>query len=85
MVKDINGNVYEKPIEDVLKTDLVFDGENWVQHDGVVFSGDKKVIEWDGITATPEHRVFIDEHTKIALADAKERGLTLWRGKERPS
>lgn len=84
LVKDISGNVYEKPIEDVLKTDLVFDGENWVQHDGVVFSGEKDVIEWDGITATPEHQVFIDEHTKIPLAEAKERRLMLWRGEERP-
>jgi len=84
LVKDINGAVYEKPIEDVLKTDLVFDGENWVQHEGVVFSGEKDVIEWDGITATPEHQVFIDTHTKITLAEAKERRLALWRGKKRP-
>ncbi len=41
LVKDIHGKVYEKPIEGVLKTDLVFDGENWVQHEGVVFSGDR--------------------------------------------
>ncbi len=84
LVKDAHGRVYEKPIEDVLKTDLVFDGENWVQHEGVVFSGEKEVIEWDGIIATPEHQVFIDENTKIPLKDAKEMKLALWKGKEKP-
>jgi len=81
LVKDIHQNVYEKPIQDVQLTDLVFDGENWVKHEGVVFSGEKEVIEWDGITATPEHQVFIDESTKIPLIEAKEMKLQLWTGK----
>ncbi len=81
LVKDIHQNVYEKPIQDVQLTDLVFDGENWVKHEGVVFSGEKEVIEWDGIIATPEHQVFIDENTKISLIEAKEMKLQLWRGK----
>ena len=80
LVKDIHQNVYEKPIQDVQLTDLVFDGKNWVKHEGVVFSGEKEVIEWDGITATPEHQVFIDEHTKIPLIDAKELKMPLWKG-----
>ena len=81
LVKDIHQNVYEKPIQDVQLTDLVFDGENWVKHEGVAFSGEKEVIEWDGITATPEHQVFIDEYTKIPLIEAKEMKLQLWTGK----
>ena len=71
-------NLSEKPIEEVTTDDSVFDGENWVAHDGVVYSGDKEVITWDGITATPEHIVYLDKDTKITLAEAKERGLKLW-------
>ena len=81
LVKDSHGKIYEKPIEDVRTEDLVFDGENWVRHEGVVFSGDKEVITWDGITATKEHKVFIDETTQVTLEEAMERGHSIWRGK----
>ena len=80
LVKDKDGHVSEKPIEDVLLSDRVFDGENWVTHEGVVFSGDKDVITWDGIIATPEHMVFIDDTTKIPLSEAAEKKIPLWRG-----
>ena len=79
LVKTSEGTVLEKPIEDVRLEDLVFDGENWVRHEGVVFSGDKDVIEWDGITATEDHIVYIDGEKKIRLADAKKRGIKLWK------
>ncbi len=72
------GKVLEKAIQDVLEDDLVFDGEQWVEHDGVVYSGDKEVITWDGITATPEHVVYIDKDISVSLIEAKERGLKLW-------
>lgn len=81
LVKTMNGEVREKKIEEVLIDDMVFDGESWVNHGGVVFSGEKEVISWDGITATPEHMVFVDEKTKVSLLEAKERGILLWRGK----
>ena len=44
LVKTPEGAVLAKPIEDVRLEDLVFDGENWVGHEGVVFSGDKDVL-----------------------------------------
>ena len=80
LVKDQQGSIREKPIEDVLLTDMVFDGEQWVQHEGVVYSGDKEVITWDGITATPEHMVFISEKEKLPLGEAKMKGLPIWTG-----
>ncbi len=61
-------------------TDMVFDGDDWVKHDGVVFSGEQETITWDGITATPEHMVFIDNKNKISLGDAMKQGIKLWRG-----
>ena len=73
--------ITEKPIEEVTTEDLVYDGEDWVQHDGVVYSGEKEVITWDGITATPEHMVFVDDKTKITLQEAKDRRLNIWRVK----
>ncbi len=81
LVKDEDGIVYEKPIEEVLVSDMVFDGNEWVHHEGVVFSGDKEVITWDGITATPEHTVFISETEKLPLGEAMEKGLRIWRGR----
>lgn len=80
LIKTQSGLITEKPIEAVSNSDMVFDGNNWVNHDGVVFSGNKEVIFWDGITATPEHMVFIDSEHKISLLEAKEKGIRLWRG-----
>lgn len=80
LVKTEEGSILEKPIEDVLLSDLVYDGNEWVHHDGVVYSGEKDVITWDGITATAEHKVFISEDEKIPLGEAREKGIRIWRG-----
>ena len=79
LVKTPEGAVLEKPIEDVRLDDLVFDGDEWVRHEGVVFSGEKDVITWDGLMATPEHVVFVDREKKMSLGEAKERGMKLWK------
>lgn len=78
-VKNKNG-IYDKPIQEVLITDLVFDGDNWVAHEGVVFSGDKEVIIYDNICATGEHIVYLDSDTSLSLKEAKNQNLQLWRG-----
>jgi hypothetical protein len=46
-----------KPIESVADTDRVWDGEEWVTHDGVMYSGEKEVIELAGVELTPDHEV----------------------------
>ena len=79
-----NGEILEKPIEEVQITDLVFDGKRWVEHEGVVYSGDKEVITWDGVTATPEHIVYVSDDKKVSLSEAKERRLPLWIGERAP-
>lgn len=79
-----DGNIYYKPIEIVTTRDLVWDGDEWVAHEGVVYSGDKDVITYDGITATKEHNVFVDADTKVTLEEAMERGLQIWRGNGTP-
>lgn len=80
-VKTPAGDVTEKPIERVSVDDLVWDGCEWVHHDGVVYSGEKDVIYWDGVTATPEHMVWVSEDKKVPLGYAKENGLKLWAGR----
>lgn len=69
----MNGTV-EKNITDVLYDDLVWEGEEFVAHDGVKFQGYAEVIEHDGITGTPCHPVFIDQDTTVRLDHAKAAG-----------
>jgi DNA polymerase I-like protein with 3'-5' exonuclease and polymerase domains len=57
-------------IVDILKTDRLWDGQEWVDHDGVVFKGFRKVISYAGITGTPDHVVYTSEGRGIHLADA---------------
>ena len=50
------------PIESV-RTDMrVWDGEEWVCHEGVIYRGEREVIEYDGLTATPDHLVYENRH-----------------------
>jgi DNA polymerase len=74
------GMIEEKPIETVDKSDLVWDGGEWVSHDGVEFSGEKEVIWHDGVCATPEHIVYLDATNNIRLGEAKEKDLKIWVG-----
>lgn len=69
--------VVNLPIQELLLTDLVWDGQAFVEHGGLVFSGYKEVIEYDGVTATPDHHVFTQTHGKITLAEASQRGYAL--------
>ena len=80
LVRGSNGSILEKSIENVLLSDMVWDGCEWVNHEGVVCSGDKEVITWDGITATAEHVVYISDDVKMTLSEAQKRGLKLWQG-----
>lgn len=54
----------EKPIETVTTNDRVWDGENWVRHDGVIYKGIREVITYDGLTATPDHLVWVEGQQK---------------------
>lgn len=67
----------DKYIVDVQDDDLVWDGEEYVRHDGVVFSGVKEVITYDGITGTPDHIVFTACGAEKPLAQARADGDSL--------
>lgn len=49
------------PIERVTTLMKVWDGNNWVEHEGVIYKGDKEVISYEGLTATPDHLVFTED------------------------
>lgn len=47
------------PIESVTTDMKVWDGLSWVNHGGVFYKGEKEVITYEGLTATPDHLVWI--------------------------
>lgn len=66
------------PIEKVTCSDRVWDGNSWVHHDGVVFRGVKEVIEFDGLTATTDHKVYVEGKSwPIQFGDAATSGAHL--------
>lgn len=67
-------------IEDVTLKHKVWDGENWVTHDGVVYKGVKEVITYEGLTATGDHIVWAEvsgEHKQIQFEEAFRRGYRI--------
>lgn len=71
------------PIELITPDDLVWDGEQWVNHDGVICKGDQPTIDFGGLQLTPDHEVFV-ETGKVAaidacLSSALETGLIAWQ------
>lgn len=48
------------PIEAITTDHLLWDGVEWVRHDGVIDRGVKEVFEYDGLTATADHIVWIE-------------------------
>ena len=48
------------PIEKVTINDKVWDGESWVEHDGVIYKGEREIITYEGLTATPDHLVWVE-------------------------
>lgn len=50
-----------KPIVKVLDTDLLWDGQDWVTHQGLVFKGLKETLNLSGLRLTVNHPVFTGE------------------------
>ncbi|NLX81338.1 MAG: DNA polymerase [Proteiniphilum sp.] len=55
------------PIEDINTKHLLWDGENWVPHEGVVYKGIKEVITYEGLTATEDHLVWVEGESEPVL------------------
>lgn len=70
------------PIENVGIADKVWDGVEFVRHEGVVYKGQKEVMHYDGLTATPDHKVwasFKGESRVVRLDYAASCGARLIR------
>ena len=66
------------PIEYVRAEHLLWDGESWVSHDGVIFKGEREVITYEGLTATPDHLVWVQGKSQpIQFGDAASCGAHL--------
>jgi len=52
------------PIEQVTTGMRLWDGVEWVSHDGAICKGESEVITYAGLTATPEHGVWTQEGWK---------------------
>ena len=57
------------PIEQIQLYHKVWDGENWVSHEGLVYRGRREVITYEGLTATADHLVWVE---------GKSRAGTTW-------
>lgn len=71
-----------KPIQHVSDCDLLWDGVEWVSHEGVLYSGEKEVIEYQGLRATELHDVWSKQYGKVKLGEAKSKQLELIRSEE---
>lgn len=67
------------PIQDVTTDMHVWDGVEWAAHDGVAYRGEKDVITYQGLTATPDHLVWT-EHGAVAFGLAAAAGQPLVHG-----
>ena len=74
LVFDWQKGLTKKRIVDILADDLVWDGEAFVAHEGVKFSGFQEVIEYDGIKGTKDHPIFDSAGQKRSLASAMRLG-----------
>ena len=63
-----------KRLVDVRSFDHLWDGNEWVSHDGLVLQGFKQTINFGGVAMTPDHQVLVDDqwieaqHTTYAEA-----------------
>lgn len=56
------------PIVDVLPSDSVWDGVEWVSTDGPVCNGEREVGEWQGVHMTPDHTIHDGSRWRRAIA-----------------
>lgn len=65
------------PIEQIGIDDRVWDGVEWVHHEGVKYAGEKEVITYQGLTATPDHIVVTAAGGAVSFRDAASQMVRL--------
>lgn len=72
----------EVPIEEVTYRDKVWDGIEWSNTLGAIYKGEQYAIEYDGLAATPDHEVWVEDGRKVRLGFAAAQSLRLARSGE---
>jgi DNA polymerase I-like protein with 3'-5' exonuclease and polymerase domains len=67
-----------KPIEQVTIKDRVWDGQNWVEHQGLLKKGFKETLNLCGLWLTPDHKVLCGTEWKDAQS-VRQDASTLYR------
>lgn len=57
------------PIQDITIDHLVWDGIEWVKHEGLIYQGYKEVIEHGSLTATKDHEVYTTKGRRVPFGD----------------
>jgi len=65
------------PIEKIWNDDLLWDGYEWVPHDGLLYKGISDVITYGGLTATRDHEVWSEYGTKMRFGDCANGNIFL--------
>lgn len=66
------------PIEEITLDHKVWDGNEFVKHDGIIYRGTKEVITYEGLKATPDHIVWVEgEQEPLRFGDAAASGACL--------
>lgn len=65
------------PIEEVTTRHRVWDGVEWVTHDGPIFNGVREVITYEEVTATPDHIVYLQDGSSCQLQEAADKNASI--------
>lgn len=57
------------PIEQVSLGMRVWDGVEWVAHEGLIYQGEREVITYAGLTATPDHMVYLKDGSSMQFQE----------------
>lgn len=69
-----------KPIVEVQPADMLWDGAQWVRHAGVVPMGVKPVMDFGGVSITPDHKVLINDEWVEARAASYRQAASSYKG-----
>lgn len=67
------------PIENISLAHRIWDGVEFVSHEGVIDKGIKEVTTYQGLTATPDHKVWLDDGSTATLGEAQKHSRQLAR------
>ncbi len=66
------------PIEQVTTDMKLWDGTQWVKHEGIIYKGMREVLTYEGLTATPDHLVWVEgKHRPVYFGIAAASGAHL--------